>query len=58
MLLMLRGSDNQGPNNDNFEGELPLFDSQLVKLKFVKFCGDDPKVWPTRVEQFFDYQIT
>ena len=36
--------------HDIFEGGLPLLDSQLVR--------DDPKVWPTRVEQFFDYQVT
>ena len=30
-------------SHDNFEGELPLFDSKLPKLEFFRFCGDDPK---------------
>ena len=45
-------------NHNNFEGMLPLFDSQLAKLKFLRFCGDDPKVWSIKVGQFFDYQVT
>ena len=32
---------------------LPLFDSQLVKLEFFRFCGDGQEVWSTRVEQNF-----
>ena len=31
-------------SHNNFEGGLPLFDSQLAKLEFFRFCGDDPKV--------------
>ena len=45
-------------NHNNFEGGLPLLDSQLAKLKFFRFCGDDPKVWSIKVGQFFDYQVT
>ena len=44
-------------SHDNFEGGLP-FDSQLAKLKFFRFCGDDPKLWSTKVERFFNYQGT
>ena len=40
-------------SHNNFECKLPLFDSQLAKLEFFRFCGDDPKVWSTNVEQFF-----
>ena len=45
-------------SHNNFEGGISLFDSQLAKLEFFRFCGDDPNVWSTRVEQFFDYQVT
>ena len=44
--------------HNNFEGGLPLFNSQLAKLEFFRFCGGDPKVWSTKVLQFFDYQVT
>ena len=45
-------------SRDNFEKGKPLFASQVAKLEFSRFCGDDPKVWCTRVEQFLDYQVT
>ena len=44
-------------NHNNFKGGLPLFDYQLAKLKFLRFCGDDPKVWSIKVGQFFDYRV-
>ena len=40
--------------HDNFEGG---FTSQLAKLEFSKFYGDDPMVWSTTVEQYFYYQV-
>ena len=45
-------------SHDNLEDEKPPFASQLVKLEFSVVCGDDPKVWCARVEQFFNYQVT
>ena len=42
---------------DNFEDEKPPFSSQLVKLELSQVCRDDPKVWCTRVKQFFNYQV-
>ena len=43
---------------DNVEGGKPMFAPQLATLKFPKFAGEDPTVWCTRVQQFFDYQLT
>ena len=44
-------------NHDNFEGEKPQFASQLAKLESYRLCGNDPNIWRTRVEQFFDYKV-
>ncbi|EEF29773.1 conserved hypothetical protein [Ricinus communis] len=35
-----------------------MFESRPAKLEFPKFQGDDPTVWHTRVEQYFDFQMT
>ena len=42
---------------DNFEDNKPQFASQLVKLELSQVCWDGPKVWCTRVKQFFNYQV-
>ncbi|EEF41763.1 conserved hypothetical protein [Ricinus communis] len=35
-----------------------MFESRPAKLEFPIFQGDDPTVWNTRAEQYFDFQMT
>ena len=46
------GEDSQ----EGSAGRRPMFSSQLEKLKFPKYSGEDPTEWFTRVDQFFYYQ--
>ncbi|CAL1390315.1 unnamed protein product [Linum trigynum] len=34
----------------------PFFGAKIARLEFPTFAGDDPTVWFSRVEQFFEFQ--
>ena len=42
----------------NFPGFTPLFEAKPAKLEFPNFLGEDPTVWITRAEQYFEFQVT
>ena len=43
---------------ENSEGGRQHFQSQVTKLKFPRYAGDDPTEWFNRASQFFEYQKT
>ena len=44
-----------GNVRDRLESNHPMFSSKLARLEFLRYSGDDPIEWLTRVEQFFEY---
>ncbi|CAL1391412.1 unnamed protein product [Linum trigynum] len=54
-------SVNGQPRRNQFDEEAdrehqPLFGAKLARLEFPTFAGEDPTVWFSRVEQFFEFQ--
>ncbi|XP_037493831.1 uncharacterized protein LOC110010892 [Jatropha curcas] len=51
-------SQNCTNHDESREGGKPLYSAKLAKLEFLKYSGDNPTEWFTRVDQFFEYQGT
>ncbi|CAL1412988.1 unnamed protein product [Linum trigynum] len=53
----VNGRTRQPPPDDFDERDhQPFFGAKLARLEFPTFAGDDPTVWFSRVEQFFEFQ--
>ena len=43
-------------NKEEPEGSHQIFSSEMAKLEFPRYSGDDPIEWLNQVDQFFEYQ--
>ncbi|GFZ01153.1 hypothetical protein Acr_14g0007880 [Actinidia rufa] len=47
--------NNWEDNRDEMDGDRSVFSSEMAKLEFPRYSGNDPTEWFNRVAQFFEY---